>query len=100
VTLQPGYGYIFFAMYGPEDAGALPNRVPNEGGLAESLIYFSAVDDTPPFQFHQAFPFWVGDEQINQVATSRLIPVVPEPSAGLLLVLGFVGLRRKRAARA
>jgi hypothetical protein len=83
----------------------LPNRVPGEGpgfsGIAEESIYQSAAVDSPPFQFHQAFPvFDDGVTPINQLATSRLIPIVPEPATGLTLMIGLAAVfgRRNRKA--
>lgn len=104
VTLQPGFSYIIFAMLTAESI-TLPNRVPGEGpgfsGIAEESIYQSAAVDSPPFQFHQAFPvFDDGVTPINQLATSRLIPIVPEPATGLTLIIGLTAVfgRRKKEA--
>lgn len=103
VTLQPGYSYVLFALLTAESI-TLPNRVPGEGpgfsGIAEESIYQSAAIDAPPFQFHQAFPLLDdGTTPINQLATSRVIPVVPEPTVGLLAVCGLSILIGRRSRR-
>jgi hypothetical protein len=100
VTLQPGNSYVIFALLSEFPQ---PNRVPGEGpgftGIAEESIFQSAVIDAPPFQFHQAFVVFDPTGQTNQLATSRLIPVVPEPgTAVLLFMIAAFGLARRRVA--
>jgi len=93
ITLNPGFKYIFFAIV---SAIPLPNTVSNSGGAAEGAIYQSAVLDGPPFQFH-GYPAF--EPTANQFATSRLIPIVPEPSSAVLLgvvLAGFIVRRGKK----
>jgi hypothetical protein len=96
VTLDPGYGYIIFAVL---SEFAIPNRVPGAGpgftGLAEESIFQSSVFDGPPFQFHQAFPVFDPTGNLNQLSTSRLIPVEPEPATSLLVLVGALGIARR-----
>ena len=97
VILQPGYSYVIFALLSEFPIG---NRVPGEGlgplNQAEESIFTSAFWDGPPFQFHQAFPVFDPDQNINQLATSRLIPVTPEPAGCLLAGLAGLCLIGKR----
>jgi hypothetical protein len=96
VTLDPGFSYIIFAVL---SEFPIPNRVPGEGpgfsGFAEESIFQTSVFDGPPFQFHQASPVFDPTGNLNQLATSRLIPVVPEPAVGLMLLAGALTLTRR-----
>jgi hypothetical protein len=98
VTLEPGFEYIFFAGLTAE-AIALGNRVPGEGvgfaGFAEESIYQTSVLEAPPYQFHQQPVAFTGI--LNQVATGRIVPIVPEPAAGLMTILGTLVILRRRA---
>ena len=100
VVLQPGNSYVLFAVL---SEFAIPDNVPGAGpgftGIAEESIYQSAVVDGPPFQFHQAFPVFDPTGNLNQLATSRLIPIVPEPTTGVLSLLGGLSLMHKYRRR-
>ncbi len=102
VTLDPGFSYIFFALL---SEFPLPDRVPGEGagfsGIAEESIYESAVLEAPPFQYHQNPVIFDPSGELNQLATSGLIPVVPEPSTAIFLAIAACGLvARRRKVRA
>lgn len=93
ITLQPGFKYVFFAMY---SAISMSNQVANAGGPAEQAIYETAVVFGPPDQFNGYPAFQL---EANELATSRLIPIVPEPSTALLSGLGLVALIARRRVK-
>jgi hypothetical protein len=103
VILTPGYDYIIFAMYAPANI-TLGNRVPGEGpgftGFAEESIYQSAAVDAPPNQFHQNPPLFDPNGETNQLATSRLIPITPEPASLTLVLFGAVAVLARRKTKA
>ena len=101
LTLDPGFSYIFFALLAPNNV-IYGNQVPNQGAgavnQAEESVYFSSVQDYPPFQFHQAFPSFDTSGQTNQLVAGRIIPITPEPTTAALILLGLGSLavgRRK-----
>ncbi|MBI5763298.1 MAG: hypothetical protein HZA51_07225 [Planctomycetes bacterium] len=95
VTLDPGFSYIIFSVL---SEFSIPDLVPGAGpgftGLAEESIFQSSAIDGPPFQFHQAFPVFDPTGNLNQLATSRLIKVEPEPASCFLMLIGAACIAR------
>lgn len=101
ITLQPNTSYIFFAVLSGEGEG-LPgvDRVPGEDPDplfdAEGSIFQSSVLDPQPDQLHQNFIVFDPLGVINELATSRLIPIVPEPMSVSFFGLALIGALVKR----
>lgn len=100
IVLEPGHDYVFFAGLSDNLNGA--NRVPGEDLFnPEIAVHISAALDSPPFQLHQGAPTEFMDLTnfifVTQVATSRVIPVVPEPTSLLLLAVGAALGRKRRS---
>jgi hypothetical protein len=107
VTLLPGGTYVFFAVLADPTEYALQGG--QHFGYADGdpfttdpagEIHANATD-VAPFQFHSGFPvnfYDVTDSEMGgtQTATSRLIPVVPEPGTMVLLVGGLALIARRR----
>lgn len=108
VTLVPGGTYVFFAVLADPVEYALQGG--QHFGYADGDPFTDPAGeimvnatDVAPFQFHSGFPvnfFDITDSEIGgtQTATSRLIPVVPEPGTMVLLAGGLALIARRRLA--
>ncbi|MFQ5492402.1 MAG: PEP-CTERM sorting domain-containing protein [Phycisphaerae bacterium] len=98
LSLDPGNDYIIFVAVGAETllANFIAGPVVPGGAAAQSDVVAVATD-IRPFQFSAPSPTNFGIGLVQQLVTSRIIPVVPEPTTlGLLAVGATLALRRRR----
>ena len=106
ISLDPDHKYIFFAGLSDDLHGT--SQVPGRGsGIfnPEESIWQSGAKDAPPFHLHQGAPTEFIDLGppfiiLTQIATSRVIPIVPEPGSLMLIIGGAAFALRRRGGLA